>query len=132
MLAIVGWLRRQGFSTTVSSHNINLDFPQIGASYSPGIHEIAGFLAIPLTHDGVDHIIFFRRSEAEEIRWAGNPYLAEQEGRRLEPRTSFKLWREFITGQARPWTEAELEQSSQISFVYGEELVRFIWPKAES
>ncbi|MFC4308278.1 HWE histidine kinase domain-containing protein [Steroidobacter flavus] len=70
----------------------------------------AGMLVMPLSRLPRDYLIFFRREVARTVNWAGDPnkpVTAGPLGDRLTPRKSFELWRETVTGQSAPWTEAD-------------------------
>lgn len=65
---------------------------------------IAGLLFVPLTAKaGQDFIVFLRKGQVREVKWAGKPYKDEQSGESasLEPRKSFKTWSETVTGRSR-------------------------------
>lgn len=73
-------------------------------------HDIAGVLAVPLSHSGGDFLFFFRKEVAQTIDWGGDPEKpAEQTGAqlRLTPRKSFDAWRQDVRGQSLPWTSRE-------------------------
>lgn len=70
---------------------------------------VAGMLAIPISHSPRDYLLFFRSEESRFIDWGGEPVKQVGPlGDRLTPRKSFDLWREEVRGQSTPWTEADL------------------------
>lgn len=102
------------------SNDIKQDFPDI--EYPPGFGLISGMLSVPLSSEGKDFIVFFRRGVVSEVQWAGNPYANKTEGsdyRPLEPRRSFKIWTEKVTGKSRSWTDEEKETAGVLCLVYG-------------
>jgi light-regulated signal transduction histidine kinase (bacteriophytochrome) len=129
-LAILAYLQTKRFTTVHACRNINSVHP--GIHYPPGIHILAGLLIIPLSATGTDFLVFFRRGELREVRWAGNPYekIRKPGSEYLEPRTSFKRWTETVQEMSKEWTEDQLETASVLSFLYG----RFIeiWRQKES
>lgn len=129
-LAILAYLQQNRFTTVTSSQNINADFPDI--KYPPGIHMIAGLLILPLSVGGKDFLVFFRKGQLKEIRWAGNPYekIKRAGSEYLEPRTSFKRFSETVVGMSKEWTEDHLETAVVLGLLYG----RFIeiWRQKES
>lgn len=129
-LAILAYLQQSRFTTITSSQNINADFP--GIKYPPGIHMIAGLLIMPLSLGGKDFLVFFRKGQLKEIRWAGNPYekIKRAGSEYLEPRTSFKRFSETVVGMSKEWTEDHLETAVVLGLLYG----RFIeiWRQKES
>ncbi|OAL52466.1 hypothetical protein IQ07DRAFT_372791 [Pyrenochaeta sp. DS3sAY3a] len=119
-LAMLEYLRMRKIKSVMTSNDVTEDFPDL--RYPPGFHIIAGMLIVPLSVDGDDFIVFFRKGQLKEVKWAGNPYekfiKAGTEGY-LEPRKSFKTWSETIVGKCREWTEEEVETASVLCLVYG-------------
>jgi len=104
-LAILAHLQSRRLMTVFASQNIKNDFPDL--KYPPGINAIAGLLVIPLSMGGNDFLVFFRKGQLNEVRWAGNPYekVAKSGRHFLEPRSSFKRWTEVVVGVSREWSE---------------------------
>ncbi|TVY16308.1 Histidine protein kinase NIK1 [Lachnellula arida] len=129
-LTILTYLQSRRFTSIISSQNINKDFPDI--KFAAGIHIISGLLIIPLSIGGNDFLVFFRKGQLKEIRWAGNPYdkIVRAGSEYLEPRASFKRWTETILGRSKQWTDDQLETARVLSLLYG----RFIeiWRQKES
>lgn len=120
MLAIAEYLRIAKFTEIKSSFNIQKDFPDL--VLPRGTDTIAGMLYIPLTTEaGQDFIVFFRKGEVYTIKWAGKPYRDQSQvlSAALEPRASFKLWTENVTGRSRVWTDDQLDAAGVLSIVYG-------------
>jgi light-regulated signal transduction histidine kinase (bacteriophytochrome) len=70
----------------------------------------AGLLAVRFHREHDGWLIWFRPEEAEVVRWAGNPEKTYSEGpmgQRLNPRGSFREWRETVRGRAAPWRQHE-------------------------
>ncbi|KAK4052615.1 hypothetical protein OIO90_004243 [Microbotryomycetes sp. JL221] len=117
LLVLVDYFRELDFEDIVHTRQINRDFQNI--VYVPRFKIVAGFLAIPLTSKGQDFVVFVRRGIEEEVSWAGNPCVGKPEGEsKLEPRHSFKLYKEIVRGKSRPWTDAQLEQAAMLSTVF--------------
>lgn len=108
-LALLAFFQSRRTTVILSSQNINADFKDL--RYAPGIHSIAGVLVIPLSISGNDFIVFFRKGQLKEVRWAGNPYekALKPGSQYLEPRASFKRWTEFVVGMSKEWTEDQSE-----------------------
>jgi light-regulated signal transduction histidine kinase (bacteriophytochrome) len=110
-LVIITYLQTRRFTSIVASQNVNHDFPNL--KYPPGIKIIAGILVIPLSVGGNDFLVFFRKGQLNEVRWAGNPYekLSAKPGSHyLEPRSSFKRWTEIVVGVSKEWGEDQSEE----------------------
>lgn len=120
VLAMLEYLRLRKLTSVVTSQDITADFPDL--KYEPGFEVLAGLLLVPLSVGGSDFIVFFRRGQTKEVKWAGNPYekfvKAGTEGY-LEPRKSFKVWSEMVVGKCREWTEEQIETAAVLCLVYG-------------
>lgn len=119
-LVMVEYLRVRNMTSIVASQDINEDFPDL--QYPPGFQVIAGLLYVPLSTGGHDFIVFFRKGQIKEVRWAGNPYektLREGTVGYLEPRASFKTWHEIVIGKCREWAEEQVETAAVLCLVYG-------------
>ncbi|KAH7383617.1 PHY2, histidine kinase-group VIII protein [Cadophora sp. MPI-SDFR-AT-0126] len=118
-LAMLAYLQFRRFTAVFASQNINQDFPDI--KYPPGINSISGCLVIPLNIWGNDFMVFFRKGQLREIRWAGNPYekIKRAGSEYLEPRMSFKRWTETVAGLSKDWTEDQMETAAVLSLLYG-------------
>ncbi|KAI9650257.1 hypothetical protein NHQ30_000270 [Ciborinia camelliae] len=129
-LAILAYLQSRHFTEIFATHNIAKDLPNL--KDPPGINSIAGILVIPLSIGGNDFLVFFRRGQLREVRWAGNPYekIKRTDGQYLEPRSSFRRWTETIKGISKTWNTDDFETASVLSLLYG----RFIeiWRQKES
>jgi len=130
-LAMLEYLRLRKITSVITSQDIRVDFPDL--RYAPGFSVIAGLLLVPLSISGSDFIVFFRKGQSKEVKWAGNPYekfVKEGTEGYLEPRKSFKIWSETVTGQCREWTDEQVESSAVLCLVYGK-LIE-IWCQKEA
>ena len=119
-LALLEYFRMRQPATVMTVQDIRTDLPDL--RYPPGFQVLAGLLLVPLSSTGNDFIVFFRRGQREEVKWAGNPYekfLREGTEGYLEPRKSFKTWSETVVGRCREWTEEQIETASVLCLVYG-------------
>jgi light-regulated signal transduction histidine kinase (bacteriophytochrome) len=130
-LAMLEYLRMRKIQSVMTSMDVTEDFPDL--RYPPGFHVIAGMLIVPLSVSGTDFIVFFRKGQLKEVKWAGNPYekyTTEGAEGYLEPRKSFKTWSETIVGKCRDWTEEEVETASVLCLVYGKFIE--VWRQKEA
>ncbi|KAI9734616.1 MAG: Light-sensor Protein kinase [Cirrosporium novae-zelandiae] len=116
------------FTNIISSNNISTDFTDI--KYSPGFQMIAGLLFVPLSGEGSDFILFFRKDQSKEVNWAGNPYASPKQYGRLEPRDSFQKWTELVHGTSIEWTEDQLDTATILRIVYGKFIE--VWRQKEA
>ena len=119
-LALLEYLRLRKIEAVTHSTDIRVDFPDL--RYPPGFTVIAGILLVPLSAVGQDFIVFFRKGQIREVKWAGNPYekfIKEGTEGYLEPRKSFKTWSESVVGKSREWTEEQVETAAVLCLVYG-------------
>ncbi|EME89523.1 histidine kinase A [Pseudocercospora fijiensis CIRAD86] len=130
-LAMLEYLRMRCITSVMTSQDIKEDFPDL--RYPPGFAEIAGLLLVPLSVGGQDFIVFFRKGQLKEVKWAGNPYekyIKEGTEGYLEPRKSFKTWSETVVGKCREWSEEEIETAAVLCLVYGKFIE--VWRQKEA
>ncbi|KIW04419.1 hypothetical protein, variant [Verruconis gallopava] len=130
-LAMLEYLRMRKFTAVTTSQDIVHDFPDL--KYAPGFSFLAGLLFVPLSAGGHDFIVFFRKGQLREVKWAGNPYekvIKEGTEGYLEPRKSFKLWSEMVVGRCKEWTEEEVETAAVLCLVYGKFIE--VWRQKEA
>ena len=130
-LAMLEYLRVRRISSVITSQDVRDDFPDL--RYPPGFQVVAGLLLVPLSSDGEDFIVFFRKSQLKEVKWAGNPYekyIRDGTEGYLEPRKSFKTWTETVVGKCKEWTEVEIETAAVLCLVYGKFIA--VWRQKEA
>ncbi|KAJ5716150.1 hypothetical protein N7493_008061 [Penicillium malachiteum] len=108
-LALLEYLRAKELSTVLWSTDILSDFEDL--DYSPGFRNLSGLIYIPLSADGQDFIVFFRR----EIG-------TEQKARNVESNqaavgSSPSEGGDLKTRQTE-WSAAELGKASILSLLY--------------
>ena len=129
-LAMLEYLRLRKFGSVTKSTDIKFDFPDL--RYGPGFSFIAGLMLVPLSVGGSDFIVFFRKGQVREVKWAGNPYekfVKEGTEGYLEPRKSFKTWSETVVGKCKDWTEEQTETAAVLCLVYGKFIE--VWKQKE-
>ncbi|KAG9229327.1 putative cyanobacterial phytochrome B [Amylocarpus encephaloides] len=130
-LAILEYLRLKKITSVTISQDINTDFPDL--RYPLGFNVIAGLLLVPLSVGGADFIVFLRKGQNKEVKWAGNPYekfIKEGTESYLEPRKSFKTWSETVVGKCREWKEEQVETAAVLCLVYGKFIE--VWRQKEA
>lgn len=74
----------------------------------------AGVLAISVSREPQDFILWFRPEVVETVTWGGDPSKpVEQDGNgeRLTPRTSFDAWSEEVRGRSTPWSLSDQDSA---------------------
>ncbi|KAF7562684.1 hypothetical protein G7046_g1458 [Stylonectria norvegica] len=130
-LAMLEYLRMRKLTSVLASQDVKEDFPDL--RYPPGFKDLAGLLYVPLSVGGSDFIVFFRRGQIKEVKWAGNPYdkiVREGTASFLEPRSSFKTWHETVVGKCREWIEEQVETAAVLCLVYGKFIE--VWRQKEA
>jgi light-regulated signal transduction histidine kinase (bacteriophytochrome) len=77
----------------------------------------SGVLAVALSRELGDFVIWFRPSAELVVDWAGEPrkQVTDEEGiPRLSPRGSFALWKEIIHGRSEPWHPWQLSAAADL------------------
>ena len=114
--ALAEWLEERpdfvaGRRPVFATDSLALEYPA-GAALS----EIAsGVLAVPLSRDRRDMIVWFRPEAVHDIRWAGSPHdkpvVYGPDGPRYVPRRSFELFIEPVRRRSQPWLPVEIESA---------------------
>jgi light-regulated signal transduction histidine kinase (bacteriophytochrome) len=70
----------------------------------------SGVLAVRLSNQRVDALMWFRKEQLRTVTWAGDPTkpMVGDDPLTLSPRRSFAAWSELVRGTAVPWTTADL------------------------
>ena len=70
----------------------------------------SGVLAVKLSNQRPDYLMWFRKEQLRTVTWAGDPAkpTVDDDPLTLSPRRSFAAWSEIVRGTALPWSAAEL------------------------
>ena len=102
----------------------------LAAQYPPAaaFPELAsGLVAVRLSREPRDYVMWFRPEIGLTVRWAGDPSKSVKVGplgERLTPRGSFAEWREVTRMQSAPWSEVDLEAAEGLRVALLEWVVR--------
>jgi light-regulated signal transduction histidine kinase (bacteriophytochrome) len=72
----------------------------------------SGLLALSLSRQPKDYVLWFRPEAARTVLWAGEPnklVASGPLGERLTPRKSFDVWRQEARGKSEPWDPIDIE-----------------------
>lgn len=78
-----------------------------------------GILAIPMSVDFSDYLIWFRPEVQQTITWAGKQNLPPKSAKDdLSPRQSFKIWNEVNRGLSLEWTKTQQDSAQFMLFTF--------------
>ena len=108
-----------------SSEFVCDDLPRRLPELAPFAERSAGVIAMSLSSNYEDFILWFRSEWTHTVTWAGNPDKSvtvpvtggpADPGRlRLTPRRSFEAWVETVHGQSRRWSVAEVDTARHLA-----------------
>ncbi|MEO5813760.1 MAG: ATP-binding protein [Gemmatimonadaceae bacterium] len=107
------WVRSRP-EEAVEISALGREFPAASAYADVG----SGLLALPISRNRTDQLLWFRGEQRQTVRWAGDPRKAvtiEGDGSaRLHPRGSFALWEEEVRGTSLPWLPVARDAAREI------------------
>lgn len=89
----------------------------------------SGLLAVSVSREPRDFILWFRPEVIENVSWGGDPNKPVElgpNGARLTPRKSFEAWTETVRGRAMPWTMADNDAAFDLRVALLEVVLRRI------
>ena len=110
---LADWLlEREGEASFASS--------ALGEEYAPARDFAAtasGVLAVTLSLNPPEQVLWFRPEQIELVNWAGNPHKAVEPNAlgMLTPRKSFDVWQETVRGRAEPWSIVDVETANRLT-----------------
>lgn len=70
----------------------------------------SGVLAVPLSGQPGDYLLWLRPEQIRTLTWGGNPFKPVEPGKdatELSPRRSFAKWHQLVEGTSEPWSAPE-------------------------
>jgi two-component system, chemotaxis family, sensor kinase Cph1 len=118
--ALMQWIDGQAGQGPFASSAVGRDNPAL-ASLTP---TASGVLAVKLSAQRPDYLVWFRKEQLQSVTWAGDPTkpMIDNDPLKLSPRRSFAAWSEIVRGSAVPWTASELAMAA----AFGDALVDII------
>ncbi len=105
------WLRAQGSQARLfQTNNLCAAFP----SWSRHMATASGLLAVFLSDDRTNMLLWFRPEETELVTFGGSSRSSPADGAPGSPQHPYKKWTEMRRGLARPWAEWELEMAEAL------------------
>ncbi|GAB3570378.1 ATP-binding protein [Spirosoma luteolum] len=106
--ALMGWLKTTDSEAFLQTSELSAVYPPAADFASVG----SGLLALVLSHELGEYILWFKPEHLEQVTWAGNPEKAvtvDASGQgRLSPRQSFAAWVETVRGKSESWSETDV------------------------
>ena len=104
--ALQQWVQTQSFDRLFHCSAVERDNPAL-ASLTP---TASGVIAVKLSADRPDYLMWFRKEQLLTVTWAGDPAkpMVANDPMELSPRRSFAAWSELVRGTALPWSGSEL------------------------
>jgi light-regulated signal transduction histidine kinase (bacteriophytochrome) len=122
--ALVAWLNTLNLPL-YASEQLSRDYPP-AAAYSA---IASGLLAVGLSREPRDYVLWFRPEIGRTVRWAGNPakqVKVDRHGARLTPRGSFAEWLEVTHMQSAAWSAVDLEAAEALRVILLENVLKRI------
>jgi two-component system, chemotaxis family, sensor kinase Cph1 len=122
--ALVEWLNSIARPSFSSEH--------LSCEYAPAVQFAAvasGLLAVGLSREPRDYVLWFRPEMGQTVRWAGNPtkpLKVDRHGARLSPRGSFAEWLEVTRMQSAQWSDVDLEAAEALRVVLLETVLKSV------
>ncbi len=109
---IVAWL-----SSSTADDVVTTD--ALGELMADAPAELPGMIAVALSRELGEWLLWFRQPTERVIDWAGDPRKAVvpadgEKQARLSPRGSFALWRETVKGRSIAWESWQVEAASSL------------------
>jgi light-regulated signal transduction histidine kinase (bacteriophytochrome) len=121
---LIAWLN--GLNRTLyATDQLSADYPNAESFAAIA----SGLLAVGLSREPRDYVLWFRPEIGRTVRWAGNPakqVKVDRHGARLTPRGSFTEWLEVTRLQSAAWSSVQLEAAESLRVVLLENLLNRI------
>ena len=106
--ALVDWLCQTQPEGVFATDHLAQHYPPARSFQDCG----AGVLALSVSRQPRDYVLWFLPEVVSTTTWAGDPnkpVMVGALGQRLTPRRSFAMWQETVTERSRPWRTVEIE-----------------------
>lgn len=74
----------------------------------------SGLLALEVSRDTDEYILWFRPEVLQSVHWGGDPHSKSGSDGRMSPRRSFALWKETVRERSLLWRPAEVENAMRV------------------
>lgn len=104
--ALGGWLEARLDDGFFATSALAAEAP----AFAPLIGVASGIIAVRISSEADELLIWFRRERVRTVTWGGNPFKSPSDGddpNELSPRRSFAQWHQVVEGTSDPWTAAD-------------------------
>jgi signal transduction histidine kinase len=122
--ALIAWLNGMN-RPLYATDRLSAEYPRAAEFAAIG----SGLLAVGLSHEPRDYVLWFRPEIGRTVRWAGNPakqMKVDRHGARLTPRGSFAEWLEVTRFQSAAWSGVDLQAAEALRVVLLENVLKSI------
>ena len=112
-LGIIEWLATSRTSDVFATDCLAGSYPHAAALQ----HVASGLLAIALSREHRDYLLWFRPEMLRTVSWGGDPnkQVTTTEGEvRLSPRKSFEAWQEIVRLHSIKWEDSEVDAAREL------------------
>lgn len=111
---ITSWLGTESFDTVFETDRLPERYPP-----AETFRDVAsGMLAIVLSKELNEYLLWFKPEKIREVTWAGNPDkpVTVSEGGQpfLHPRKSFEAWSQTVRNTSEPWKDGEVSMAIKL------------------
>jgi light-regulated signal transduction histidine kinase (bacteriophytochrome) len=124
VVALMAWLNTLNVPL-FASEQLAAEYPAAGEYCAIA----SGLLAVGLSREPRDYVLWFRPEIGRTVRWAGNPakqVKVDRHGVRLTPRGSFAEWLEVTRMHSAAWSGVDLEAAEALRVVLLENVLKGI------
>lgn len=105
---LADWLKHTDRDNFLETSQLSALYPPAEAYRAVG----AGLLAIVLSRELNEYLLWFKPERIQEVTWAGNPdkpvTFTDNGSARISPRKSFAAWTELVHNTSESWGQAEV------------------------
>ena len=90
---------------------------RVSPRFAPAAEVASGALAAELSRADGEYLVWFRKEQVRQVRWAGDPQKPVAVGGApgdLSPRRSFAAWSQLVRQTSVPWTTVDVATASTI------------------
>ncbi len=111
---LADWLRTNTTDSIIETSQLPRLYPAAEAFRETG----AGILAVVLSRELNEYLIWFKPEQVQQVTWAGNPEkpvtVSDNGQARISPRKSFEAWTELVHNTSESWTETEVSAAVKL------------------